>query len=161
MKCKICDSVGKIIESKVVAGRRKRRYLCENGHRWGVVGDFGDQTKIKKNPSERSLSPDQVKFILLSTLSNRKIAEELSVGIGPVTKVRLGECYADLFPEIDRSTIPSKLFNKNLKKGTKVHYKLCTGCIHWDTGCSIGIPDQITLGTGFAHECAAFFACPE
>jgi hypothetical protein len=160
MNCKLCNSPGKILESRMAKDRRMRKYICEQGHKWDTVGEPGDRSKIRVSCNQRSLNPEQVKYILLSALSSRRIAAEMQISAGPVTKIRAGECYTDLFPEIDRSAIPSKILNKIVKKGTEINHRVCTDCALWDDRCNIGIPEQITTGIRYAYECGAFFAKP-
>lgn len=158
--CPTCGQLGAILESKVSGTRRKRRYGCTNKHRWTTWIENAQRVQGRVRPENRLLSESQVEEILLSSLSTKKIAALMSISHGTVSKIRRNEAYADLFPEIDRAALPSKILNGRGASIAKIECRLCTQCIQWENRCLLGIPDQLCVGPRFANECSAFFEGP-
>lgn len=158
--CPTCGQPGSILESKVSGTRRRRRYQCSNSHRWTFWVENVEKTQGKTKPENRLLSDSQIKEILLSTLSTKKIAALMSISHGTVSKIRRNEAYADLFPEIDRAVLPSKILNGKGTSAPALECKTCMQCIQWADRCLLGIPDCLCVGPRFAQECSAFFRKP-
>jgi len=158
--CPFCGSEAKLIDSRVLKQGRRRKYLCGDGHSWSVFSEPGEKQQKKKSVLiKRTFNDEQIKEILLSTLSNKKLAAKFSVSHGSIAKVRAGETYADLYPEIDRASLPSKVLNKIVKLGEKVEWEVCENCVQWDDKCCLGFPEQLLFGSRYANECSAYLAC--
>jgi hypothetical protein len=162
--CPTCNSPATLIDSRIFKQERKRRYLCIRGHRWSVVSDAGEkQQRNNANLTKRTFTDDQIEEILLSTLSNKRMAAKISdslgtsISHGAIAKVRAGETYVDIHPEIDRASLPSKILNKIVKKGAEVEWATCDKCIQWSDRCLLGIPEQSEIGLRYASECSAMF----
>ena len=160
MICSTCGKRGIVLDSRISRGRRRKRYECESEHRWTLWIENATAGPKRTRLKSRKLSNEVVREILVSGLSARKIAYLLSISHMTVNKIRRGEIYADLFPEIDRILSPSASNGAGNTESVSIKRKTCARCVQWSRGCSLGIPDQPAVGQGFARECPAFSENP-
>jgi hypothetical protein len=100
-----------------------------------------DRTKY----NAAKLTDDQVYMVLTSPrLTMRQVADIVGVSFSTIQKIRRGESYTHLFPEIPRDHKPTR--------GPR-----CTECIHDHHGaCSLEFPERRFNGEVAAVHCVAY-----
>jgi hypothetical protein len=139
--------------SEVLATRRhssgtiRRRHQCRTcRHRWTSYegdppGHRGGWPAGRSAKPWRQLSPEQVRHILESPLSDRQLALEVGRSRWAIAQLRSGRTYANLWPELPRR-----------QAGLT-----CLQCSHWRNGrCGMGFPDPVEEGLGFANDCSMY-----
>ena len=88
------------------------------------------------------LSDDAIRDILTNPASHGAMAQRYGIHRSAVGYIRQGRMHADKLPELPRWTVS------------------CDRCIHWSGPghCSLGFPDPLVEGVGFARDCASFVA---
>jgi hypothetical protein len=90
------------------------------------------------------LTPEDVRYCLVSTEGIRQVARKLGCSRQAVTAVRRGLSHGDLWPELPR-------------RGAQRGIKSGRNCWHWDNGsCLLGLPDPLSKGPACAQDCALF-----
>lgn len=148
--CKACSSSHtEVLESRMCAnGTRRRRFNCQScGHRW--THHDGPKPKTGAQPGsnyfkkgQAPLTEDQVRMILeRRDLTNKALADQLGRSSEAIRQVRIGKTYRDVLPDMPRM-IP-------LRSGGVT----CYTCEHWRGDCTMGFPDPLEEGPGFARDC--------
>lgn len=180
--CPECGCPAVVLESKTArrGTARRRRYACQGplcGHRWtewstragepleGPPPEVEKHRPRRRRPDCRALTDRQVRLILMSpTRSLRSLADQLLVSRESVRKVRLGEFYADVLPELPRQR-PGR---RAEVVPVSMEGPSCWRCSSWvDGACREGFPDPLEEGPGFAADCDLYdvsqsinLACP-
>lgn len=119
-------------------------YIAEKSANWGYDRAY-DSQRSKKN----HLSDDQVLLALTSLDKNHSVmARELGISVSALRKLRLGDSYKNIHPEVPR-------WNEHKFE------KTCNQCHNWsvvNSICNMGYPDPVEEGIGFAVECLMFTA---
>ena len=147
MLCEKCGARPALLETRRNSkGDVRRRYECNNCDvRWT---DWNGEAPPKGIPE-----PKLTDEIILDILTDKSPRHVLSVRHGcsasTVGKVRRGELYPHVHPEIPR-----------FKSKSKIGKKTCTKCNHYtgnrENPCSLGHPDPIEEGLNFAFYCPSF-----
>lgn len=144
MSCPSCGSatVYVIRTKRLPDGTPNRRFECNTcRERWNSTEP--DHTK---RSAPRRLDTEAVRAILTEpTVSNRMMAIRFGIGQEFVRRIRCGESYRDVLPEIPRPGSPGRA--------------VCTRCIQWHSDrrrCLLGFPDPHEESVLFAAECCCF-----
>lgn len=112
--------------------------------------------------ANRILSEDlAIEFLTDTTLTNAQMAEKHGVALETVRRVRVGETYSEIRPDIPRWT-----------KRQRASRLSCWDCVHGIAGvkkrsandtrtipcvtCSLGFPDPQRYGAQFANQCSVY-----
>lgn len=137
MSCPSCKSTDvQVIDSRhCTDGRWRRRYRCSDClERWTTYESTGLNHK-------RALSPTEAAEVILSGKSTVTLAAEYGVTHQAISRIRLGQVYAEVHFHLEKQ-------GHRLPSHSK---KLCIDCHHWGRyGCSFGFPDA---GDDFATDC--------
>ena len=137
MSCLSCKSTDvKVIDSRhCTDGRWRRRPRCGVClERWTTYESTGRNHK-------RALSPAEAAEVILSKKSTVTLATEYGVTHQAISRIRLGQVYAEVHSLLGEQ-------GHRLPSHSK---KLCIDCLHWGRyGCSFGFPDA---GDDFATDC--------
>ena len=144
-RCPLCDARANVIRTRVIADGSKRwRIVCSSqscGHRWTAAQGQplrSDAAGCQKKPQ---LTEDQVRLILTSGLSLRRLVPLVDRSPPVISAVLTGKSYAELCPDLPR-------------REAWQTQRSCLKCRYWDHGhCREGWPDPIAEGTGFAQYC--------
>jgi hypothetical protein len=97
--------------------------------------------------SHRKLNAEQVAAVIASTESHRALGQIYGVSGECIRQIRQGIIYRDLLPEGYRP--PPRRGDPS-----------CERCKLWEgESCSMGFPDPIEEGPGFARDCSLFERC--
>lgn len=151
--CLKCGARGRVIESRIALnGTRRQRLHCPAcKFRWTVwLGPKPPQGRVPHAVGRTKLKPllteEQIRLVLTSPLSARKLARELNRTPESIFCIRRGQSYRHVAPELPRS----------LKK---TEGPSCYQCLHWsERQCQIGFPDPVLEGPGFAADCNLYEA---
>ena len=147
--CPSCNSdATAVIESRKCSnGSQRRRHVCHAcGHRWTTHKGLPPGHRGGYPPK---ITPDQVRFILLSTDPLRVIAEHIGRSVEAVRQVRVNITHRNIHPEIQRPGQPRP-------KPLPTDGPTCYQCQHWVDRCTFGYPDPLEEGPGFASDCSMF-----
>lgn len=132
-------------------GTRLRRLECHAcQHRW-TEADNSLPLKRGGIPTRRGrpITPDEVRLILTSELSNYKLADQLQINASTVSKIRVGRIHRHLHPDLPR---------RDQSRGLQL-VRSCLQCQHWGRGCCrYDFPDPLEEGLSFAQDCDHFAA---
>ena len=128
-------------------GTRKRWLRCpECGFRWAAVSGPLPSPKAKPFFSRRGLSELDIKHILLSSESPKKLALRYKCSRQSISSILLGHTFPELHPDIPRR-VPSR------SKPRVLSGPACTCCIHWSKeSCTFDFPEAAT-DLMFAKDC--------
>jgi len=145
-----CSQYTFALRSKIRSnGTRLRRLECHAcQHRWT---EADDSLPLRRGgvPSKRghAITPDEVKLILTSELSNYKLGKQLQIHASTVSKIRVGRIHRRIHPEIPR---------RDQFKVLQL-VRSCLQCQHWGHGrCRYDFPDPLEEGPSFAQDCDLF-----
>ena len=92
------------------------------------------------------LTEDQVLYVLTSRLSIRQVADELDVSPSTVQKIRAGETWTHVLPDVPRPG-----------RGVKHAGPSCRDCVHYlRDACSLQFPEFKQIGTRAARYCVPY-----
>jgi hypothetical protein len=92
------------------------------------------------------LTPEQVLYVLASDRTNRQLGEELGVNDSSIQKIRCGESYTHVHPEVPRP-----------KAGARRKGPTCEQCVHLcNDRCSLSFPEFKHRSYRAAAVCAAY-----
>jgi hypothetical protein len=92
------------------------------------------------------LTEEQVLFVLTSALTNRQVADELDVSPSTVQKIRQGETWTHVLPDVPRPG-----------RGVKRIGPSCRDCVHYlHDACSLGFPEFKEIGSRAARYCVPY-----
>jgi hypothetical protein len=145
-----CSQYTFALRSKIRSnGTRLRRLECHAcQHRW-TEADNSLPLRRGGVPSKRghAITPDEVKLILTSELSNYKLGKQLQIHASTVSKIRVGRIHRRIHPEIPR---------RDQFKVLQLA-RSCLQCQHWGRGrCRYDFPDPLEEGPSFAQDCDLF-----
>ena len=146
--CPECGGVMAIINSRIVASKRYRRFECKAcGHRLSLGGDNADQpiNRYARDASAtRRFDAATIKAIRKSLDGRRLLAKQYGCSEAMIRDIVIGKSYKDLLPEGFRSPPgpgePS-----------------CERCQYWQAdACGMGFPDPAEEGPAFARDCSLY-----
>lgn len=143
--CPKCSCSGSIIRSRFIAdGSKRLRVECRSQncrHRWTVAIGKPLREDAERCAQRPPLTEAQVRFILTSGLSLRKLSPVVDRSRPVISAVLTGKAYADLCPDLPR-------------RAPWQNQRTCLRCIKW-TGddCELGWPDPVIEGPEFARYC--------
>jgi len=92
------------------------------------------------------LTEEQVLFALTSLLSIRQVADELDVSPSTIQKIRRGETWTHVLPDVPRPG-----------RGVKRVGPSCRDCVHYlRDACSLGFPEFKEIGPRAARYCVPY-----
>lgn len=132
--CPECGSTSRVLESrKNKSGDVRRRYSCtsvECRFRWT---EFNGDPPKKSGPgftSENPFTEEDIREILVSPETSAALARKYKKSETSIGKIRRGELFADILPEIPR------------RKSRKSSRASCYKCLHCvEKACKLGWPD--------------------
>ena len=143
----------------VAAIRDSSESNSELGRQFGVSKQTISKIRmgeIHRNVAGAYILTDEQKAVAVRAVlehspveSHLAVSESVGIARDTVMRIRFGQIYADVLPELERLD-PSK-------KGA-----YCYRCIHWsrdgDGCCSLGIPEATNDGQLYARGCGAYSA---
>lgn len=96
----------------------------------------------------RQFTEEEIKYILTSGESIKKLKKRFRCGHGAIKNVMTGKTHSNVAPYIKRQPMP-------LVDGAST----CYNCLHWTSGknqCDLGHVDPLEEGPLFARDCSSF-----
>ena len=161
--CPRCNSSATaVIESRKCSnGSQRRRHMCHAcGHRWTLhlgppPGHRGGLRKGQLPAQRPTMTPDEVRFILLSPDSTRAVAKQIGRSCEAVRQVRANLIHKTVHPKIQRIQRVQH-WNRPPVKPPAADGPTCDSCVHWADRCTFGYPDPLLEGLGFAADCSMY-----
>ena len=92
------------------------------------------------------LTEEQVLYVLTSPLTNIQVADELGVTTSTIQKIRTGDTWTHVFPDVPRPG-----------RGVKRVGPSCRDCVHYlRDACSLGFPEFNEIGPRAARYCVPY-----
>lgn len=98
---------------------------------------------MKRGPNIKP-TPEDIRFILTSDLSQSEIRRVIGCGRQFVADVIKGRIYADVHPELPRN------------RPRTIRQKTCLDCNHYTNHCTMRFPEYESLGLRAATSCETF-----
>ena len=145
----------RVIETRnLLNGTCRRRYMCQQCNYRSTIWDgerpppgWVPSYSRRKGSTKPRLTIEEVRLVLTSHLSSRKLSSQIGRSRGAINDVRRGRRRANVLPELPRL----------LAAQHKALVLSCHKCANWRRGhCAMDIPDPITEGPSFARDCDHF-----
>jgi hypothetical protein len=147
--CTECGGLMAVTHTRQTKRGEYKRFACRNCKR--RMSTFGDVEHVAARRSRvmqtsRRFTADQVAAIRESSDSKRQLADRYGCSPELIRQIRAGLIYCDLLPAGYRP--PPRRGERS-----------CERCREWmGDACSIGFPDPLEEGPGFARDCSLYVA---